>query len=294
MAGIAAFFEDILKAIVSFNFLSDLLDIVFVTFIIYEIIKLLRGTRAIQLVRGIILLVVVYTLTLVLRMEASSYLFSKLFENAIIIVLILFSPEIRHALESVGRSSLSSLGLFSLKNNEERRERIRSGINAVCKACSDMSSTKTGALIVFENEAPLSDIINTGTLIDAVISNELVGGIFFKNSTLHDGAVIIRDGKLYAAGCILPLTQNQTLGSELGTRHRAALGMSEESDAMVVVVSEETGTISIARAGELLRDVPVANLREVLVEYLLGNDDGNNGAGDRIKKIVRRNKGEKE
>ena len=294
MGEITAFFEDILKAFISFNFLSDLLDVLFVTFIIYEAVKLLRGTRAIQLIRGIILLVAVYFVILLFNMEASSYLFSKLFENAIIIVLILFSPEIRHALESVGRSSLSNLGLFSFKTSEERRERVRSGINAVCKACSDMSATQTGALIVFENEAPLADIINTGTLIDAVISNELVSGIFFKNSTLHDGAVVIRDGKLYAAGCILPLTKNQTLGSELGTRHRSALGMSEESDAIVVVVSEETGTISMARNGELIRDVPVANLREVLIEYLLRNEEHPGGASDRLKKLIRGNKGEKE
>ncbi|MEG1614936.1 MAG: DNA integrity scanning protein DisA nucleotide-binding domain protein, partial [Oscillospiraceae bacterium] len=142
-------------------------------------------------------------------------------------------------------------------------------IRSVCKSCSDMSDAKIGALIVFEKNTPLGEIIGSGTVIDAEISPEIVGNIFYPKSPLHDGAAIIRDGRLYSAGCILPLTQNKELSSELGTRHRAAIGMSEQSDAMVVVISEETGAISIATKGTLSRDISDGSLREKLLDYFI-------------------------
>ena len=145
-------------------------------------------------------------------------------------------------------------------------------INSFCKAAVDMSETKTGALVVFERKAPLKDIVDSGTMLDAVSSQELFNGIFFKNSALHDGAVVVRDGRIFAAGCILPLTQNPTLASELGTRHRAAIGISEHSDAVVVVISEETGHVSVAMNGTLQRNVENGVLREILMQELIESD----------------------
>ncbi len=253
----------------SFDVFSDLLDILLVTFVIYEGIKIIRGSRTFQVVKGIGFLLVVYFLVKLFDMEASEYILSILFENALIILVVLFSPELRNMLEKFGRRSFSPLSIFGSKGASDYREEITSTINNFCKAVADLSETKTGALVVFEREAPLRDIINSGTVLDAKSSTELFNGLFFKNSALHDGAVVVRDGRIYAAGCILPLTQNSSLASELGTRHRAAIGMSEQSDAVVVVVSEETGAVSVANAGVLTRDITRPKLREFLMEAML-------------------------
>jgi diadenylate cyclase len=210
-------------------------------------------------------------------MQSSIYLFRKIFDNIIIILIIIFHPEIRNALESIGRSSLTNIFIFPGKSSDKSilsNERNRKAITAVYKASSDMSDNKIGALIVFEKNTPLGEIVETGTVIGAEISQEIIGNIFYPKSPLHDGAAIIRDGNLYAAGCILPLTENKELSSQLGTRHRAALGMSEQSDAMIVVISEETGAISIAHKGVLYRDISDGALREQLSEYLIEDKKG--------------------
>ncbi len=264
-------FRDIGNAILSFRSLADVLDVLLVAFVIYSVIKLIRETRAIQLAKGFILLLLVYAAVYLLNMEVSSYMFSLLFSNILLVLVIIFSPEIRHALESVGRSSVSNFSLFNFKHGDElqRQELYTDMINAVTKACADMSDKKIGALLVFERESILGEIINTGTLVDAAISAEMLGNIFYPKAPLHDGAAIVRNARLCAAGCILPLTKNTEISSELGTRHRAALGMSEQSDALVIVVSEETGGISAAEKGRLRRDLSSGDLRELLIQTFM-------------------------
>lgn len=285
------FWQEFRQAIISFDRISDVFDVLLVAFIIYSAIKLIRETRAIQLVKGAILLVVLYAFVSLLEMQVSKYLLSFVFSDLLVILVIVFSPEIRHALESVGRSSVSKLNIFNFVNKDNifKREEIESAINGVCKACADMSDKKIGALIVFKKETILGEIIETGTYVDAAVSAELIGNIFFPKAPMHDGAAIVEDGRVIAAGCILPLTSNSNISSELGTRHRAAIGMSEASDAVVVVVSEETGSISVAQKGFLRRGISDGDLREILMTNFIKEDSEN---GSKIKKIFRGNKNE--
>ncbi|MBE6802567.1 MAG: TIGR00159 family protein [Ruminococcaceae bacterium] len=290
MEVISGYFDKLAGAIMSFNFVSDLLDILLVAIVIYEGIKLLRGSRTFQLIKGIAFLAVIYLLVKVCQMEASEYLLSVLFENGLIILVVLFSPELRKILERFGKQSLKGFSLFNLKNNVDYEKTVNNTVNDFCKASADMSESKTGALVVFERADSLQEIAETGTIVDAQSSSELFNGLFFKNSALHDGAVIVREGRIYAAGCILPLTQNNSLDSELGTRHRAAIGMSEQGDAIVVVVSEETGKISVAKNGSLSRDVAHGELREILLGELLESNDKVKPS-EKIKKIKKSKKG---
>ena len=283
------YFEQIKKAIVSFNSIGDIFDVLLVAFVIYIAIKLIKDTRAFQLVKGVILLAAVYFVVSLLDMEASKYLLSLLFGNLLIILVIIFSPEIRHALESVGRSSVSNINIFNLKNRDESviQESVKESINSVCKACGDLSDKQTGALIVFEKETMLGEIAKTGTSLDATVTSELICNIFFPKAPMHDGAVIIKEGRVVSAGCILPLTVKNDVSSELGTRHRAAIGMSESSDALVVVVSEETGQISVAERGILKRNISDGDLREILIKAFIKE---NNKDNNKIKNIFRGNK----
>lgn len=278
--------DEIGKAILGFNSISDVLDVLLVAFVIYSVIKLIRETRAIQLAKGFVLLVVLYAAVYLLNMQVSSYILSIVFSNILIVLVVIFSPEIRHALESVGRSSVSNFNFFGLKNSAElrRQEDFLAMINAVTKACADMSDKKIGALMVFEKETILGEIINTGTHIDAEISEEMIGNIFYPKAPLHDGAAIIRNARICAAGCILPLTQNHDVSSELGTRHRAAIGMSEQSDALIVVVSEETGGISVAMKGNLKRNLSSGDLRETLTKSFIKSEDTED---NRFKKLLK-------
>ncbi len=269
MSSIEIIFDKIVSALSSFNFTTDLIDVILVTFVIFEIIKLARSSRTFQLVKGISLLAIVFVVVKLLHMEASEFLLTTLFQNGLIIFVVLFSPELRKMLEKIGRQSIKNIPLFNFSSGESYDKTVTDTVNSFCKATADMSESKTGALVVFEKDASLQEIVNSGTIVDARASVELFNGIFFKNSALHDGAVVIRDGRIYSAGCILPLTQNTSLASELGTRHRAAIGMSEQSDSVVVVVSEETGLVSIAKNGELKRDITNGQLREILLSELI-------------------------
>lgn len=253
------------------NWITDILDIALVAVILYGAIKLIRDSKAMQLVKGILFLAVLFALVTVLKMQASSYLFSMLFGNLLLILVIVFTPEIRNALESVGRTSVFNIGnLLQIGKDDSRiQEQMTFTINAVCKEVSELSDSKTGALIVFEKDTNLGEIIKTGTLIDASVTPELLGNIFYPKAPLHDGAVIIRNSRVAAAGCILPLTFNSNISRELGTRHRAAIGMSEESDAIIVVVSEETGAISFAYKGRLKHGISESELREILTNQFL-------------------------
>lgn len=282
------FWDQIYTILLSFR-LPDLLDVCLVAFILYGAIKLIRETRAIQLTKGLILLGFVYLAISALNMKASIFIFQKLFSEFIIVLIILFQPEIRHALENVGGSRFKNFSILGGAKNEniKRDEATRDSINEICRACSELSHQNTGAIIVFEEKILLGEVIKTGTIIDAVVTQELIENIFFPMSPLHDGAAIIRTGRLYSAGCILPLTQNINLSRDLGTRHRAALGLSEQSDAVVVVVSEETGYISVAYKGLLERDISYAVLRDKLFNYLIFSDKQSPIEGSRIKKLFR-------
>ncbi|NCC86870.1 MAG: TIGR00159 family protein [Clostridia bacterium] len=287
-SSITDFFEKVFSIFSTYSILSDTLDLILIAFIVYQAIKLIRDTRALLLAKGLFFLVLVFIIVSLMDMQASTYIFKKVFDNIIVILIIIFHPEIRNALERMGSSSLSNLLIFNGKANDItviRNERNSKAIADVCKACSDMSDVKIGALIIFEKNTPLGEIISSGTIINADISPELVGNIFYPKAPLHDGAAVIRDGKLYAAGCFLPLTQNKELSNELGTRHRAAIGMSEQSDAMVVVTSEETGAISIAIRGTLLRDISDGALREKLMDYFIV--DNTNKKENSFKKFIR-------
>ncbi len=273
---IISFFEQAVGVITSFRF-ADFLDICLVAFVVYSVVKLVRETRAIQLFKGILLFGLVYVVITVLEMQASTYLFRSVASNAIVCLVIIFSPEIRHVLESVGRKSLSSYSIldFAKSSREKQNEETNGMITEVCRSVSKMSEQKIGALIVFERKTLLGSIIETGKTLDAIVTEELIGTVFFPKTPLHDGASIIRGNKLIAAGCILPLTKNNELSSELGTRHRAALGMSEESDAVVVVVSEETGGISFVEKGKIKRNISSAELRDILQNILLESEAEN-------------------
>lgn len=277
--------EEIFKAIKSFDFFPDILDIILVAFIIYSAIKLIRETKAVQLIKGLILFIIVYAVVNLFDMQASSYIFSLVFSNLLLVLVIVFAPEIRHALESVGRSSVSKINFFGIRSSEEEKYQklMLNMINSVCRASSDMSDKKIGALMVFEQETNLGEIIATGTPVDATVSPEIIGNVFYPKAPLHDGAAVFRDGRICAAGCILPLTQTE-IGSELGTRHRASVGMSEQSDAVVVVVSEETGAISVAYKGRLKRNISDGDLREIMTEHFLKSEDVEN---NRFKNLFR-------
>ena len=250
---------------------NDFLDICFVTFIIYNAIKIIRETRSATLVKGLLLLGAVYAVVSLLDMETSRYFFNALFRDVLLVLIVVFQPEIRHIFETVGRSRFSSIfGLHARSAELRYNEEITELVEEISRACTAMSERKVGALIVLERETRLGEVIETGTRVDARVSEELLCNVFYPKAPLHDGAAIIRENRLCAAGCILPLTQHHNaVSSALGTRHRAAIGMSEQSDAIVVVVSEETGGISVAKDGRLQRDLSDGDLRDVLSKKLL-------------------------
>ena len=248
--------------------IMDGIDILCLTFVIYQGIKIVRETRAGQLVKGISFLAVLFIISNWLGLKSMSFLLENVFQIGVIALLVVFQPELRRALERLGRTNVVSV-LPSRQDEGHVSERISTMIDAVVEASKTMSMERTGALMVFELKTKLGEIIGTGTVISAVPSASLICNIFFKNSPLHDGAMILRDGQVYAAGCYLPLSDNDTISRQLGTRHRASLGMSENSDALVVVVSEETGFISYAQNGKLVRNIDTAQLRKKLEETLL-------------------------
>lgn len=251
---------------------SDALDVILVSFIIYSGIKLVRETRAEQLVKGILVLVAVWGLSYILRLYMMKSLLTYFFQFSVMALLVVFQPEIRRALEQIGRSGIGNKHwTFGLPSDdyEVLAQQSRRGVNAVVDAAAVLQKQKTGALIVFERQTKLGDIIDTGTVVNAIPSVPIICNVFFNKAPLHDGAMIMRGGMLYAAGCILPLTKSDNVSIDLGTRHRAAIGMSENSDAVVVVVSEETGQISVAVNGVLTRNYTRETLKSQLESLLL-------------------------
>lgn len=247
----------------------DVLDIVVVAFLIYSLIKLVRETRAEQLVKGLLIMVIAWVLSSQLNLKMISTLLDNFFQFGIIAMLVVFQPELRRALEQIGRTKIGTRAFGGIKEEESLLEQERMCINAVVEAAAAFQKSKTGALIVFERQTKLGEIIDTGTVVNATPSAQIIGNIFFNKAPLHDGAMIIRKGMIYAAGCILPLTKNDSLSVDLGTRHRAAVGMSENSDAVILVVSEETGTISLAINGVITRNYTRETLKGALENEIL-------------------------
>lgn len=254
----------------------DLIDIIIVAFLMYGFIKLIRDTRAEQLVKGLLILVFAYMVSYQLNFRMLSTILNNFYQFGLLTVIVVFQPELRRALEHIGRNKIGdywSIGSM-LNDGNKYFEKMKQVISTVSKVCGIFSRARVGALIVFERKTKLGDIIDTGTVIKAIPSMELIGNIFFNKAPLHDGAMIIKDGMVYAGGCILPLTKNETIGTELGTRHRAAIGISENSDAVVVVVSEETGCISVVINGVLTKISDEKSLRAELEALLIqGNKD---------------------
>lgn len=271
---IASWWEWMVSIAMNFQF-KDAVDIIIVTFLIYGVVKLVRETRAGQLVKGLFLLVILFIISSYFNLVMVSRVLAYFFQFAFVAILIVFQPEIRKALEQVGRNNVgqSIAAVVTGRDRSYDRAQIRKAINAVVDGVGILQQLKMGALIVFERKTKLGDIIETGTQINCEPSGQIVGNIFFNKAPLHDGAMIIRDGMIHAAGCILPLTKNTSVSAELGTRHRAALGVSEESDAVVVVVSEETGQISVAVNGVLARRFTRDTLRDVLEGYLIPQEE---------------------
>ncbi len=274
---------------------TDVLDIVIVSFLIYSLIKIMRETRAEQLVKGILILLLAFAVSSIFNLKMLNTLFVSFFQFSVLAVLIVFQPELRSALEHIGRSKIGKYwtGLASSGVEEEQIKRIRKCINSVVEVASKFQKSKTGALIVFERTTKLGEIIDTGTVIDADPSVELIGNIFFNKAPLHDGAMIIRNGKLHAAGCILPLTKNNDISTDLGTRHRAGLGISENSDAIVVIVSEETGTISMVRNGIITRNYTRETLSMALEEELIPKEPEKSERVPVVSNVIKGKKNER-
>jgi len=255
----------------------DVADILIVAFIIYKLLGLIRNTTAAQVLKGIALLLVLLGLSAVLNLKMLEYIMTNFMQVGFIAVIILFQPELRKVLETAGASRFPKL---ILSKGETDQNRIEMTIVQIVNACNTLSLQKIGALIVFERKVFLNEAIKTGTILDAQVSSMLIKNLFFPKAALHDGAAIIRDGRLIAAGCMLPLTNNIHLSRDLGMRHRAGVGVSEQSDAVVIIVSEETGSISVAVGGMLKRHLSTDTLSVLLKNELNPREE------DAVKKGV--------
>lgn len=265
---------------------ADIIDIALLSFIIYKLIKIIRETRAGQLAKGIVFLLLAYFTCYLLKLKTMEFLLTVILNNGFIAILIMFQPEMRRTLEKVGRTSVSKFA-FLIDRPDDFVSRWEHAIAAICEACEELSSTKTGALIVLERKTRLGMEISSGTemsssrkfasekkpvAINCIPSKELLGNIFYPKTPLHDGAVIIRDGVILAAACYLPKPEREELiDKRLGSRHRAAIGMSENSDAVIVVVSEETGSISVACNGKLFRNFTAKSLSVFLTDLIIND-----------------------
>jgi diadenylate cyclase len=249
---------DSIKTISPFS----ILDIIVVSYIFYKAYMLIRETRAVQLLKGIMLILILIPVSKILKLNTLYWILSKTITIGVLSIIIIFQPEIRRALEHLGRSAFNDRHILE---DEETMEKV---VTEVAEAVENLSKSKTGALIVIENRTGLGEVIGSGTKLDAIVSSALLENIFVVNTPLHDGATIIRNDKIIAAGCFLPLTSNDSISKQLGTRHRAGIGISENSDALTIIVSEETGTISLAVNGKLTRNYTKDRLRDILIRIL--------------------------
>ena len=248
--------------------ITDIIDILIVAFVIYKLMGLIKQTRAQQLMKGVIVLVAAAFFSGLFNLHTLNWILKGAVTLGAVAILVVFQPELRRALEYMGRSKFVKAPLKQM--DKEKGKQITSHI---VRAVENFSKDRVGALIVFEKETILSDIMESGTIVDAEISEQLLGNIFYEGSPLHDGAVIIRDGRLYAAGCVLPLTRSNTISKELGTRHRAGIGTTENSDALTIIVSEETGIISMASEGQLSRFLDIKTVEKTLLNMYLNKGE---------------------
>ena len=242
---------------------TNFLDILIVAYVIYKLIMLIKGTRAVQLIKGIVVLLIASNISDYMKLTTIQWILDKTWAIIFVALAVIFQPELRKALEQLGRG-----GFFSNTITTLGVEEINKVISEIARAVMHLSRSKTGALIVLERETGLSDYIETGVKIDGYVSNEFLENVFVPQTPLHDGAVIIRGDRIVAAGCFLPLSDNPNLQKSLGTRHRAALGITENSDALALIVSEETGIVSLANDGSLMRYLNEEKLNELLRRYL--------------------------
>ena len=267
--------------------IPSVLDILVVAYIFYKGYSLIKETRAEQLLKGIALMIVLIPISYILNLEMLNFILNKTLTIGLLSVVIIFQPEIRRALEHIGRSAFDD---FHNMQDEENRNVV---VNEIINAVSNLAESKTGALIVIEQITRLGEVLNSGTILDAKISANLLENIFVVNTPLHDGATIIRDDRIIASGCVLPLTGNSNINKKLGTRHRAAIGLSEVSDSIIIIVSEETGIISLAINGRLTRNYDREKLRMILFKMLQHNDKKRvKSAGEKVKAWIKRKKAE--
>ncbi len=265
--------------------ISSILDIIVVAYIFYKGYSLIKETRAEQLLKGIILMIILIPISYLLNLEMLNFILNKTLTIGLLSVIIIFQPEIRRGLEHIGRSAFEEL--HKMQDEEKRNITVNEIVNAV----GNLAESKTGALIVVEQLTRLGDISNSGTILDAKVTSNLLENIFVVNTPLHDGATIIRNDRILASGCVLPLTSNNTINKKLGTRHRAAIGLSEISDSIVIIVSEETGVISLAINGRLTRNYDKEKLRIILLKMLEHSENKRvKSAGERVKAWIRRKK----
>ena len=274
-----AFMDSVIKYIQLLR-ITDFIDVIIVAVIFYYLINLIRETRAMQLVKGIIFLFAVFFLSQRLNLNALNYILGGAMQIGAFAIIVLFQPELRSLLERMGRFKVGKIIDFAVDNSEEELART---IESISLAAENLSLTKTGALIVIERSTRLGEFISTGTMLEANVSSGLLENIFVPNTPLHDGAVIIRGSKIITAGCLLPLTANNNLSRDLGTRHRAAIGLSEVTDAVIVVVSEETGKISIALNGSLTRNLNRDSLGKALKKLIIQKPETQQKKIDKIK-----------
>ena len=249
---------------------TDVLDVALMAFLLYKLLTLLKTTSGTNLLKGVLIFLAVLFLSSILHLNGISFILSRMLEWGVLALIILFQPEIRRVLEQVGSQRFKFLNIFSREGSVSEMEKT---IAQTVLACTEMSRSRTGALIVFEQKMQLDDMVRSGTVLDATVSSELLKNIFFVKAPMHDGAVIIRHGRLLGAGCMLPLSKNVNLSRDLGMRHRAGIGMSENSDAVVVIVSEETGSISVAIGGMLRRHLMPETLENILRNELMPQEE---------------------
>ncbi len=258
-----------IKIIFSNIGLNSIIDIAIVYYVLYHGYILIRDMRAKQLVKGIVLLIALIPISELFNLYMVSYILNNTFQVGVMALVVVFQPEIRRALEYLGRTSIS---LTAMEKNDQTSEQV---IKEIVSATSSLARQKIGALMIFERKIGLHDIAESGTALNANISSGLLINIFIPNTPLHDGAVIISDYTIRAAGCFLPLTENNLLSKDIGTRHRAAIGMTEKSDAIALIVSEETGYISYAVEGRLYRNITMEELENLLSEIYMDSDKVN-------------------
>ena len=236
----------------------DIVDILVVAFLIYKVIMMVRSTSAARIAKSVLIILILAGVTQLLNMYLLNYILDKILEIGLVALIVVFQPELRRMLEKLGSKNVREI--LSVKEEQREIDRV---IEQTVQACEIMAKERTGVLIVFERSIPLLEYQKSGTVVDACVSSELLRNLFFTKASLHDGAVIIRNDRIAAAGCVLPLTENHNISSDLGTRHRAGIGISEVSDAVVVIVSEETGTISVAISGMLKRHLAPQTLEKL-------------------------------